>query len=89
MKAQIPQVINEFLDVDENDKYAVELQSRNMIDWLEWNAYKSFTQQQVDSLKMMLESNDSESILLAKEIIKSVVNEPESLTLSEEIIKIK
>lgn len=75
MKAQIPQVINEFLDVDENDKYAVELQSRNMIDWLEWNAYKSFTQQQVDSLKMMLESNDSESIVLAKEIIKSVVNE--------------
>ena len=74
MKAQIPQVINEFLDVDENDKYAIELQSRNMIDWLEWNAYKSFTQQQVDSLKMMLESNDSESIVLAKEIIKSVSN---------------
>lgn len=74
MRAQIPQVINEFLDVDENDKYAVELQSRNMIDWLEWNAYKSFTQQQVDSLKMMLESNDSESIVLAKEIIKSVSN---------------
>ena len=75
MKAQIPQVINEFLDVDENDKYAVELQSRNMLDWLEWNANKSFTQQQIDSLKMMLESNDSESIVLAKEIIKSVVNE--------------
>ena len=74
MRAQIPQVINEFLDVDENDKYAVELQSRNMIDWLEWNAYKSFKQQQVDSLKMMLESNDSESIVLAKEIIKSVSN---------------
>ena len=75
MKAQIPQVINEFLDVDENDKYAIELQSRNMLDWLEWNANKSFTQQQIDSLKMMLESNDSESIVLAKEIIKSVVNE--------------
>lgn len=74
MKAQIPQVINEFLDVDENDKYAIELQSRNMIDWLEWNANKSFTQQQADSLKMMLKSNDSESIVLAKEIIKTNIN---------------
>ena len=79
VKGEIPQQTNGINPYSSHERelnahYASDLEIRNMVDWLEWEENKRLTTEQVDNLKEMLNSKDSESITLAKELIKAICN---------------